>query len=110
MGEKPYGLQDPLRFGKYKGLCIEAIAKFDPAYLLWIKRNLEWFAWAPEALDHAKVAWTRDYHQKLERQNAWAWGCGAAVKREAQRARSNAIAIELQERRKAATPKPTGCR
>ncbi|WP_447724672.1 exodeoxyribonuclease X C-terminal domain-containing protein [Sphingomonas koreensis] len=106
-----YGLNDPLPFGKYKGLSIGAIAKFDPAYLLWIKRNLERFQWSPDALSLAKNAWTRDYFQRLERQNGWAWGFGRDVRACANRARSRAIGIELDERRKAGllpTPEAAG--
>lgn len=99
---KAYGINDPLAFGKYAGLSIRAIARFDPAYLLWIKRNLASFRFTTDALELAKTAWTKDYYRKLERQNGWAWGCGAAVKRDADQARSRAIDIEIEERRNAA--------
>lgn len=98
-----YGTSDPLPFGKYAGLSIGAIARFDPAYLLWIKRNLTNFAWTDEALALAKKAWTRDYYQKQGRQNGWAWGCGSAVRRAAEAQRESRIRIEAEERRKAAS-------
>lgn len=96
-----YGLNDALPFGKYKGLSIGAIARFDPMYLLWIKRNLDRFHWQPAALEVAKKAWTRAYYATADRQNAWAWGFGAGAKSSVAHARHAAIKIEAEERRKA---------
>jgi len=93
-------LRDPLWFGKYRGLCVEAVCRFDPAYLLWVKRTLN-LAWQPEALSMAKKAWSKDHFAKLERQNAWAWGFGAGAKVSRDKESIRRIKAEFEERRKA---------
>lgn len=88
-----------LRFGKYKGLTVEAISKFDASYLLWLKHNGVKFS--DEAIAYAKPLWTREYRQRGARQEGWAWGFGSAVKRENDREQARRISIEHEERGKA---------
>ena len=88
-----------LRFGKYKGLTVEAVGKFDASYLLWLKRKGTEFS--AEAIEYAKPLWTREYRQRGARQEGWAWGFGSAAKRDAERYGARRIRIEHEERNKA---------
>lgn len=91
------GLTTPLTFGKYQGLTVESVAKFDPAYLLWIKQNVTRLEWADDALAYAKKAWSRDYRQKMDRQNAWAWGFGRDARDARDRQTMKRLRIEIEE-------------
>ena len=94
-------LRTPLPFGKYKGLTVEAVGKFNALYLLWLKQNCERHTLSAEAIEYAKPLWSREYRESMTRQEAWAWGFGNGAKRSAEHARSRAIQIECEERRKA---------
>ena len=95
-----FSLQTKLPFGKYKGLTVEAIGKFDASYLLWLKREAG-AQFDDAALDYAKPLWTREYQQKSSNMNAWAWGFGRDVKQSKDRDTTRKIRIEMDERRKA---------
>lgn len=47
---RPYGLVDPLRFGKYEGIPFGDVIKGDPKYVLWCIDNLEKFSMTPDAV------------------------------------------------------------
>jgi len=38
-----FTLNKALTFGKYKGKTVEEVITLDPDYLLWARKNIEWF-------------------------------------------------------------------
>lgn len=95
-----FSLQTKLPFGKYKGLTVEAVGKFDASYLLWLNQKTD-AEFDDEALAYAKPLWTGEYRQKSENMNAWAWGFGRDVRQSKDKAMTRNIRIEMDERRKA---------
>jgi hypothetical protein len=95
-------LESVLRFGKYSGLSVRAILRFDPRYIGWLRANLDG---GFPLDDDAKEAWVKaereDRQQSMNRQEGWAWGFGAAVKSAAQSSMRHKIKVEHEERRKA---------
>lgn len=99
-----YSLSSKLPFGKHKGLTVAAVLRFDPGYFSWARRTIDGFALDDAAMAAFKTANTREWNAKMERQNGWAWGFGAAAKHNAERDRFRKIQIEHEERRKAGLP------
>lgn len=94
-------LQSPLSFGKYRGLSIAAVIRFDPAYISWARANLPSVNFGGDVIDALRPALREEREESLNRQNAWAWGFGAGAKRAASNRRNRKIEIEHEERRKA---------
>lgn len=94
-------LASVLPFGKYTGLTVAAVLRFNPFYLWWAHKNLERVSFDDEALSAIKAECRKEQAASLDRQNAWAWGFGSGAKRTAQSIRHRKIEIEHEERRKA---------
>lgn len=90
-----------LRFGKYQGLSVGAVLRFNPFYLWWTHKNLDRVSFHADTLDAIKAACREEQASSLDRQNAWAWGFGSGAKRTADKLRHRKIEIEHEERRKA---------
>jgi len=90
-----------LRFGKYRGLSVRAIARFDALYLIWAEKNLSSFSISDDAKQAVLAGARKEYERSLDRQNGWAWGFGACAKKAADTDRSRRIQIEHEERRRA---------
>lgn len=90
-----------LRFGKYQGLSVGAVLRFNPFYLWWAHKNLDRVTFDAETLDAIKAECRKEQAGSMDRQNAWAWGFGSGAKRTAEKLRHRKIAIEHEERRKA---------
>lgn len=97
----PLGLESILRFGKYEGLSIGAIIRFDAGYISWCKQNLDWFSINEEARQAFAKEISKDRRASLSRQDAWCWGFGAGAKSALERETHRKIKIEHDERRKA---------
>jgi len=91
-------LESVLAFGKYRGLPVAAVVRFNPSYLGWLRdQGKEMAADLVEVLRSALCA---ERKQSLQNQNAWAWGFGADVRSAKQRRDGDLIRIEHEERRK----------
>lgn len=94
-------LNSVLRFGKYRGLTVGAVARFNPRYLTWAEESLDRFALDSEA---RKVVWQEARAAErfsINQQDAWAWGFGRDAKAARERRNARLIKIEHEERRKA---------
>lgn len=94
-------LSTTLAFGKYQGLRVSAVLRFNPSYLWWAHKNLDRVSFDDAALDAIKAECRKEQTASLDRQNAWAWGFGSGARRTVQRIRRSKIEIEHEERRKA---------
>lgn len=94
-------LTSVLRFGKYKGLSVSAVLRFNPFYLWLMHKNLDRVTFDETALDAIKAECRKEQDASLDRQNAWAWGFGDGARRTVQKIRRRKIQIEHEERRKA---------
>lgn len=94
------GLSSILRFGKYRGLSVGAIIRFDPRYLSWARENVGGFTLDAAALESLRPALREEREQSMGRQNAWCWGFGRGAREAADARRHRAIRIEHEERRK----------
>lgn len=97
-------LSSTLRFGKYKGLTVEAVMKFNPRYFAWAVKNVEGFDLDAEARKVGQRAINAEREFSMNQQNAWAWGFGGEAKSARQRREMRKIKIEHDERRKAGVP------
>ncbi|RVT93743.1 hypothetical protein [Sphingomonas crocodyli] len=97
------GWNDPMPFGKYKGLSVRAIASFNPSYLAWAVKNLDSFDLTPEARKLGQRELNIHRQQSANRQQGWAWGFGASVKRAAEKWQEEMIRREYAERKALAT-------
>jgi hypothetical protein len=101
------GLKSVFRFGKYKGLTVAAVIRFNPGYLAWMLKNIDGADFDAEARKAGQQALNEEREQSMQRQNGWAWGFGAEVRAAATSYRHATIQIEHEERRKAGqTPCP----
>lgn len=92
------GPDSTFTFGKYRGLSVAAIARFDPRYLSWANENLDSVSFNDDAKAIIRPALRIEREQSMQRQNAWAWGFGQQARSAGERWRHNAIKIEHQER------------
>ncbi|GLI99100.1 hypothetical protein [Sphingobium sp. BS19] len=101
-----YDWNDPLPFGKYKGMLISEIASFNPKYLAWAVNNLSKFDLTPNARKLGQRELNKHREQSMQRQNGWAWGFGKAVKSAASAWSARLIHLEHEARNRAANRKP----
>lgn len=102
-----HGLSSVLTFGKYKGLPVAAVIKFNAKYLGWAVANVPWFDLDAEARKIGQQAINKEDDFALGQMNAWAWGFGYDAKQGRKRYDRRRIDIEFEERRKAGLPMPT---
>lgn len=91
-----------LHFGKYKGLTVGAVLKFNPEYLWWLLQNIDAFRLEPQVREKVRKATIADRQFALNQQDAWAWGFGREAKSARSRDNLRRIKIEQEERSKAA--------
>ena len=96
-----YSMETIVPIGKYKGLSVGAIIKFNPAYIMWMKKELVWFVMDDATLTKAKEEFSKLQEYNINQQDAWAHGFGLAAKRSRRKRDFKMIEIEMEERRKA---------
>ena len=101
MAQRLHTLSSRLTFGKYRGIPVSGVLRFNPQYLLWAAKNLEWFKLDADAEGACKVATKKLRNASSERQNAWAWGFGKEARAASDAQFLRLIDIEQEERRKA---------
>jgi hypothetical protein len=104
--KKMHSLSSVLTFGKYKGLTVAAVIKFNASYFHWAINNVPWFDMDADARKIAQRAVNKEREFSLQQQNAWAWGFGYEAKHGRRAYDRERIAIEFAERRKAGLPLP----
>ena len=85
-------------FGKYRGLSVEDVIKFNPDYVLWAAENLSTFVLPPDVKRGCLNEARRREQDSLTRQDAWCHGFGAGAKRAAERARAADYDAETKAR------------
>lgn len=102
MAEKRmHSLDSVLTFGKYKGLPVRAVLRFNARYFGWAVKNIEWFDMDAEARKVAQRAINKERQMALNQQEAWAWGFGRDARSARQKHDYRMIQIENEERRNA---------
>lgn len=105
--KKMHSLSSVLTFGKYKGLTVAAVIKFNAKYLGWAVANVPWFDLDEEARKIGQRAINKEDDFSSAQMNAWAWGFGLNAKNARSKRDRKATAIEFEERRQAGVPLPT---
>lgn len=64
--DKPrlFKLSSIMTFGQYKGMTVKEVIDYDPAYMMWVVDNVEWFVLnkaAEEYLDAAEMDNEKSY-------------------------------------------------
>lgn len=96
-----HSLNSTLSFGKYRGLTVGAVARFNPLYLTWAEENLRRFDLDTEARKVVYQEARAAERFSINQQDAWAWGFGRGAKAARERRTARLIKIEHEERRKA---------
>jgi hypothetical protein len=96
-----HSLETALTFGKYRGLSVAAIIRFNAKYLAWAIKNVPAFDLDAEARKVGQRAINAENAFSLNQQNAWAWGFGRNAKSAREKHTLRMIQIEREERRKA---------
>lgn len=69
-----FGLTDRMTFGKHKGETVSSVIEHSPNYLLWCRKNIDWFDLDDAALYRAQIEGAVESENKMQVMNAWAWG------------------------------------
>lgn len=93
-----HGLNSVIGFGKYRGLTVAAVIKFNPRYLAWAVKNVAGFDLDAEARKIGQRAINAEREFGMNQQNAWAYGYGLEAKEARRRHDRRMIEIEHRER------------
>jgi hypothetical protein len=96
-----HSLSSVLTFGKYKGLTVRAVIRFDARYFGWAVKNVPWFDLDAEARKIGQRAINDEKRFASNQQEAWAWGFGLSAKNAREKYDSRRHSIEYEERRNA---------
>lgn len=96
-----HGLDYIFTYGKYKGLTIRAVLRFNPQYILWLRNSNKDFGLTKEAFSIYKEAIIKYRSFMLMQQDAWAHGFGLQAKQARTNYDRKMAQIEQEERTKA---------
>ena len=71
---KQFGMTDVLTFGKYRGRKVADVAATNAGYVLWCRKNIEWFNLTDDAYKECSRLYRKQESSKIARMEAWAWG------------------------------------
>lgn len=89
-----------MKSGKYKGLPLSSIVKFNAGYIMFLYDKFEWFNLESEFKKEVFTAYRQHEKFVMNQQNAWAHGFGKQAKSVRDSYNSELFSIEYDEREK----------